>query len=305
MERKSALLLRLGGLGDILITLPSLMLLRKAFPDLDLHLVAREDIGALIRDAGVVARAFSADEARWSPLFGDSPRSLERSAQTLSSSDFVIAWFQKNPPPSVRPALSGSAAELRVIAYDPGARLPLSRFFFGRTREFVLSRGRAVFDFDECALLPRAEGPREKAFAVIHPGSGNPRKCWPLDRFLRIIAFLAERGFTGALLTGEAEERLERHLERISFPPGWRWMRRPDLRAVAGLLSSAALYVGNDSGVTHLAAACGTKVFAVFRKEFEALWTPFGRTVVLSAETVEDITWETVAAAIGRGLPKP
>jgi heptosyltransferase-3 len=117
-----------------------------------------------------------------------------------------------------------------------------------------------------------------------------------------VVFFLRERGFSGILATGEAEERWEEELRKVALPAGWTWLRRPALPALARSLREAALYLGNDSGVTHLAAACGTNVIAIFRKEFETAWRPFGRTTVLSAEDVERVSLEDVVAAIGRVL---
>ena len=66
---KSILLFRLGGLGDLLVALPSFNLLRCAFPGARLDLVGRKDYGELLRDAGVFDAVFSADNAEWAPLF--------------------------------------------------------------------------------------------------------------------------------------------------------------------------------------------------------------------------------------------
>jgi len=111
---------------------------------------------------------------------------------------------------------------------------------------------------------------------------------------------LQSAGWTGVLATGEAEERMEAELQNTVFLPGWRWVARPPLAELTRLLRSCAIYLGNDSGVTHLAAACGADVVALFRKEFVSAWSPFGRSRVLSADDPDGIPARDVSAALTR-----
>jgi heptosyltransferase III len=302
-KKSSALLLRFGGLGDLLAVLPSLRLLRDAFPGFTLHLLGRRDYGELFLARGVVDEVHSADDVFWLPLFdrpGPAPAEL---AGRLSRYDFVVGWFTS--PAAARPFL-GERAESPLslpwqnFIYNPASGLSVSRFFFEATRSFTGRRAPATATFEGYGRLPGASaGPRAR-FAVIHPGSGAVRKCWPLDRFLDIVSFLGGNGFAGAIVTGDAEERLDADLASAGLPPGWHLSCRPSLAELARTLESAALYIGNDSGVTHLAAACGTPVVALFLKENEAAWRPYGRPVVLAAATMNRLSVREVREAITR-----
>jgi len=299
------LLFRLGGLGDLLVALPSINLLRMSFPGLALHLVGRKEYGEFLRQAGVVEIAHSIDDAKWTPLFDDSITMPLEMRRWISGFDVILGWFQpKTETRRFSRILDDLSPEARLMIYDSASRRPISRYFFERTSEVIEPNGRPAPAFEECARLPSSEIFPALKFAVVHPGSGSPKKCWPLDRFLEVASFLQRRSFSGTLATGEAEERWERELRKVALPAGWTWLRRPALPALARLLREATLYLGNDSGVTHLAAACGTNVIAIFRKEFETAWRPFGRTTVLSAENVEQVSLEDVVAAIGRVLSR-
>ena len=142
--------------------------------------------------------------------------------------------------------------------------------------------------------------PGDGTLAVIHPGSGGTAKVWPFERFLEITRRLQRAGVPGAFITGEAEEcaAVSGRLEREALPSGWTWIRRPPILAVAGLLAEASLYIGNDSGITHLAAACGTSVTALFLEKNVPAWEPYGRSVVLAARALSDLDTETVWAAL-------
>jgi len=312
-DKKSALALRLGGLGDVLVALPSMNLLRNTLPGLSLDFVGREEYGRLLQDAGVARTVFSAANARWIPLFRDTARVPRETVQWLDRYDPIVGWFQNI---SVRHhftrKLSSLSPRLFFFTYDPDSGLTISRYFFNLTAELVQKDLRAGFVFEDCCFLPlkKAQGETGRKFlptfrpdsakkiAVVHPGSGSPKKCWPLERFLGIISFLDHKGFRGALVTGEAEEKLEAEISKIILPQDWIWLRRPPLMPLAGLLHSAVLYVGNDSGITHLAAACGTRVIALFRREFETAWKPFGRTLVLSADDIATLPLDKALEAI-------
>ncbi len=110
-------------------------------------------------------------------------------------------------------------------------------------------------------------------FLALHPGSGSRAKNWPFERFLELASALSpERPWL--LLLGPAEERMARArtpaLERAVVA------RELPLGTLRALVSQARLYVGNDAGVTHLAAACGTPTLALFGPTDPRVWAPDG-----------------------------
>ncbi len=311
---KSILLFRLGGLGDLLVALPSVQLVKRRYPGSSLSLVCRTEYGRLLEKAGVVDAVFPIEDSRWLPLFDDGPDAPEDLRKWLSGFDFILGWLQKETfRPFEQKILALTAASGRFIVYEPQSGIPVSRYFFDRTSALIAGRLQANDQFENCHRLPslktkgrdqslprKPETPaRQKRFGVIHPGSGNETKCWPLENFLSIIEFFHQKGIEGFLVTGEAEARMEKKILDLGLPRGWSWLRRPPLIELAGLLEETAVYIGNDSGVTHLAAACGTRGLALFRNDLEAAWTPYGRIHVLSAEDVVAIPVDFVMGKIG------
>ena len=98
-------------------------------------------------------------------------------------------------------------------------------------------------------------------FAVIHPFSGSPRKNWPLENF-RALARGLERTMPVRWCAGREDPPLERAV------------LIDDLYQLACWLARASLYIGNDSGITHLAAAVGTPVLALFGPSDPTVWGP-------------------------------
>ncbi len=122
--------------------------------------------------------------------------------------------------------------------------------------------------------------PGEK-LVVIQPGSGGLHKCWHLDNFLAVARELGSKGIEVIFLLGPAElERFSR--ARIkSINSVARCLTDLSLTQVLGLLSCADGYLGNDSGITHLAAGLGVRTLAVFGPTNPAVYGPIGSTVTV------------------------
>lgn len=115
-----------------------------------------------------------------------------------------------------------------------------------------------------------------RAVVVIHPGSGGAAKCWHIDNFLRLADALRSQGIEAVFLTGPAEqERFGGKLLRQISDAG-QCLMNLSLVEVVGLLSAADGYVGNDSGISHLAGALGLKTAAVFGPTEPAVYGPVG-----------------------------
>jgi ADP-heptose:LPS heptosyltransferase len=102
----------------------------------------------------------------------------------------------------------------------------------------------------------QADTQRDARKVLLHAGSNWDRRRWPLDRFAALAAGLAGRGWRVTLIPAEAgpQQALD----------GVRILAAPSLPELREELASAALFIGNDSGPLHLAAALGTPCLALF-----------------------------------------
>lgn len=107
---------------------------------------------------------------------------------------------------------------------------------------------------------------------LVHAGSGSARKNWPIDRFAMVASELVRRCRAVEWIRGPAEEKLP-------IPLGTSVLEVASIVTLARHLSNTRLYIGNDSGVTHLAAACGCRVVAVFGPTNPRVWAPRGEHV--------------------------
>ncbi len=130
------------------------------------------------------------------------------------------------------------------------------------------------------SLLPQHDPPG--SFIGIHPFSGSPRKNWPLPRFQELAGRLAHP----VQWIAGPEETLA---GAVHIPNLW------DL---AQWLAGARLFIGNDSGITHLAAATGMPVIAIFGPTDPAIWAPRGPHVQVVHGRLEDISVQQICDKI-------
>ncbi len=175
--------------------------------------------------------------------------------EDLRRFDSIVSWYGAN-----RPEFRAAVAELGLPftfleALPPDAQAHAADFYLEQVRAMV-----------ECSSdgIPRIECTVEPGdYAVIHPFSGSRRKNWPLERF-QALADRLERLMPVKWCAGEEDPPL----------PGA--VRIGDLYDLACWLAGARLYIGNDSGITHLAAAVATPVLALFGPTDPEVWAPRG-----------------------------
>lgn len=306
---KNILLFRLGGLGDLLVTFPSIYLLRRKLSPCSISLVCRKEYGMILKETGIVDELISVDDRRFVPLFAEHLSGGEELVQWFRKFSLMIGWMQTEKALNLKQSwLASFGKTIRLFVYDTHSQEEISKFFFRKTSEFLKREGKLSLLFSEHILLPlsldqKKEGLKllgemtlcdGKKIVVIHPGSGSREKCWAFPNFLIIIRRLNQRDLKGVLVTGMAEEWIKNEIRDAKLPENWVWLQNPSLMKLAGLLSEASFYLGNDSGITHLASVCGTKGIALFRKDLEAAWKPYRGMTVLCGHSLAEIDAETV-----------
>lgn len=246
------LLIRPGAIGDFIVSLPALECMKTDYMEVwaataNVPLARFADRARSIASTGLDLLGIT-----------DPPEHL---LDDLRRFDSIISWYGANRP-EFRSAVKSLALPFTFFPALPaqGAGLHAADFYLEQAR--MLS---------ECASdgIPRIGCPvARENFAVIHPFSGSARKNWPLAQF-QALASRLERVMPVRWCAGRDDPPLD------SVPV----VRIEDLYELACWLARARLYVGNDSGITHLAAAAGTPVLALFGASDPAVWAPRGPNV--------------------------
>lgn len=277
-----------GALGDFINALPAISALRGQYRSSRIELVGNPSWLPLLEEARIVDQVHSQEALPLSAGFLDPASCQTPLGHFLESFELVLSWFGDREglwERSLRKLCRGRVHVFPLHRYrdSPGH---VSDYFLHTLKELGIQDVHPkIFRLDWHGLLEGADGVRgteehgATPFLCIHPGSGAPRKNWMRERFLAVARSARERwGLGTRVLLGPAEE------DQKVF---WAAVEGPDLAILSGLtitalasvLAGARLYLGNDSGVTHLASCLGTPVIALFGPTETVRWRPRGERV--------------------------
>jgi len=278
-----------GALGDFITTLPAFELWKRMHPGERMVLLGRPAHGAL---AGhLFDETWDAAASRWAPLFSTAESVSVIASGLLRGVSSALLYTSATSPVWAAVSQLDLGEVLRQDPFPPRDPAPAKEVhivdyhlepFAGRFREA-----------DRVPRLPAAGSASGRHGVALHHGSGSPTKNWPYELFTQLPYHLADRGLDPAWITGPAENE-------AAAPRSTEEWRSLPLRELADRLAARRLYVGNDSGVTHLAAAVGCPTVVLFGATNPRVWAPRGprvRVVRAHSAQISDVELEGVLAA--------
>jgi heptosyltransferase-3 len=303
-----------GALGDVLLGVPALRALRRRFPDQPLHLVAPQPQADFLRSLGLVESTLAVDDTSLTPLFLEG-RPLDRLPAHLRQANLAVVWLHGGDLLASNLARAGAREVLYARALpNEGGAVHAADWLLQTLAPLGISAP-PEWDRSPWLTLPpetqawaagwRREALSEGPYIVLHPGSGGARKNWPGAEWAAAVReHQRQTRLALVVVAGPADdaplETLLSALARQARAPARpdAVFRPPDLAQLAGVLEGATLFLGNDSGVTHLAAALGRPTVAVFGPTDPTLWRPRGpRVRVLGGRGTWPAGPEVTAAA--------
>lgn len=270
---RKLLVLRGGALGDFIVTLPALAALRQHWPHARIELAGNATAAGLARARGLLDSCHSQHEARWSTLYGAAPLAPDF-ATWLGTFDLVVSYWP-DPDEGLRKRFPLRADQVFVSAPALPQRGPAAAHYADALRPLGVPHPPPHFMLRPLAGsgTVSATGPRdvtstkEASGITIHPGSGSLRKNWPAERWQALMAQLPR---PLSVILGEAEMA-----RRDPFPvaDATVLVSRP-LEDLVNHFAACRLFLGHDSGISHLAAACGVPSVLLFGPTEPALWAP-------------------------------
>jgi heptosyltransferase III len=285
--------IRLRSLGDCVLTTPALDILKRARPDLRIAVVVEDRFRAVFEgnpDIEVLLAPSWRELRAWGPQFCLNLHGGSASARLT--------------------ALSGAARRAGFTHYRwqflYNVRIPRAQQILGEERTVHTAEHLASAMFYLGA--PRVEIPRAKLFAgstslpacaapytVIHPVASAPDKTWHAGGFLRAARFLHESFDLEPIFIAGPGDDLAAFRE-------YRTVVGAPLDEIKSLLGGASLFLGNDSGPAHMAAAFGLPVVVVFGASNPAMWHPWRTPSVVIQNTagIQSVTERQVTEALER-----
>ena len=285
------LVIRLRSIGDTVLTTPSLFALRRFLPHAKIHILLEDWVAPLLEGSPLV------DQVIPIPRHGNSARArvarqlhrtsydvvynlhggttatfltrASRATNRVGYSHYQYARLHNHLAPSSqeiwsRPALHSVEQQLALIGWTGVPvtdRPPTSLTVTDSAARSIASR-LAAHDIDEEPL------------ALIHPAAAFETKRWPAENFARIIENVAARGMRPVVIVSGNEKPLLQFLAAQATAPvvSFDDLSLPEVTALA---ARAKLFVGNDSGIAHIAAAVNTPCVVIFGSSNVVHWRPW------------------------------
>jgi len=305
------LVIRGGAIGDFILTLPALKALREAYPHAHLEILGYKHIAVLAENRFYAQAVRSIEYGPLSSFFAKDSKLSAELADYFASFDLIISYlydpdgiFENNLRRcGVENLIHGPA---KVGHHDHAARQlarPLEEL--GLRVDDLAAR---IFPSQaDVIAVEKFLGQSPKPIVVFHPASGSERKNWPLEKWIDLRNhLLGSDDFHGSfiLASGEADEDRVRQLQTVWRNDHVQVARNLPLPQLAALFGHA-MFVGHDSGISHLAAAAGAKCVLLFGPTDPAVWAPMNKNVkVLSAASgrLTDLGIVEVEAAVATAL---
>lgn len=297
------LVIRPGAIGDALLTFPVLKALREQYAGMPITLVSNAQVLPLALAFGVAEQTFDFQDIHWSELFSTTGIRTSSLLALLKQTDLAICWM-RDTDGIVERNLNISGVKHVIIA--PGRPSEGERIhivdYLANTVGLPIVGVRFIAPSSWPTPHPVSNDTTDRSVA-IHPGSGAAQKCWPTSRFAAVIERLWQQNRSVLLLAGPADSgRVHDLFQQLSSPPATEMLKlltNAPLLEVARQLQPCRCYLGNDSGITHLAAMLGVPTIAIFGPTDPAVWRPVGPFVhIIQGRTLEEVSVDSVVEAI-------
>jgi heptosyltransferase-2 len=282
---KRILVIRGGAIGDFILTLPTLKALRDAYPHAQIEVLGYKNI-AVLAEHRFYAQAVRSIE--YGPLASFFAKNSELSADLadyFASFDLIISYLY-DPDGIFEMNLRRCGVE--NLIHGP-AKIENSEHAAEQLARPIREIGASISDF-AAKLYPSSEdrhaaaeflGDHASPIIAFHPGSGSEKKNWPLENWIDFgNHLLSQKDFGGSIMIvcGEADEDQVARLESIWANRRVRFAKSLPLPHLAALLENA-IFVGHDSGISHLAAAAGANCILLFGPTDPEVWGPRNQNV--------------------------
>ncbi|HLP40296.1 MAG TPA: glycosyltransferase family 9 protein [Fibrobacteria bacterium] len=249
-----------GALGDFVLTWPTLVTLRWKFADHQFVGLGRPDYLKLAAELGLVDAWHDCESREFLPFYAG-----EMLPKILEGVSSALLWMEEEP-------------KLRVLLHQKCQGPFHIHPPFPESKEHVMDYHLQCLPYFSLPAVPEEDlyfpiTTAKQGYALIHPGSGSIAKNYDPEFYAFLANELKSRRFPDTrILIGPAERNLKPLFEK-RFPI----VEPPDCLELALKLSEAGLFIGNDSGVSHLSAILGTKTLALFKSTDCQRWGVRGR----------------------------
>lgn len=267
-KQMKILILRGGALGDFLLTLPCITMLRTRWPDAWITLVGNSTAAQLALIGGEIQEVHSQHEARWAALYGSGPLPSELK-NWLGKFDLVLCFW---PDPEGELATRFPLATNQTVIYAAArpCSAPAARHFCEALKPLGISV--PAHFHHRLRAFQRQPSPEALPLISIHPGSSSQTRNWPAPQWAALARIIDGQGASILLISGEADKAELDAFSDIPLEHAHNW----PLPVLATRMAQCQFHVGHDTGISHLAASLGIPSLVLFGPSEPAIWAPQG-----------------------------
>jgi ADP-heptose:LPS heptosyltransferase len=300
------LVIRTGAIGDTIVMSVVYQALRRQHPPAYIEAVGHVERLQLINTPALINNITSIDSLAFAALYAEKSQFPEHLITYFHQFDTIIL-YSFDPGNILTNNLRKINAN-QVYRFDPfppeDANIHVTTYLLKTLERLGID---AEGLFPEIAIPKTENSPSysEGLRVAIHPSSGKPEKNWQAENFAELCARLINAYQTKILLiAGPAETETLQAITKDLPENSLRILHNRPLRTIAAELQGCHLYIGNDSGISHLAAALGVPTIAIFGPSNPQVWKPLGkRVIVLQGKPrpyCAGVAIEDVWAAVGQ-----
>ncbi|MFZ1888410.1 MAG: glycosyltransferase family 9 protein [Candidatus Binataceae bacterium] len=293
-----------GALGDLICAGPAIRTLGRMNPGAALELMARGELADFAAGRIGVVAGHSIDRREISAMFREAGASDPAARQFFGQFNKIFSFFAFDDPNYRRNLSLVCGGSVTFHQFRPDGEGHISELYLksiGAGNEPVESQIDLTPENHEAAaeVIARLDLLPDE-FVMLFPGSGGAKKNWPAKRFARLALEIEDwqiensNNMRALVVLGPAEEDLGPLFDDFGITT----VSMLSLATVASLAGFAAGFVGNDSGVSHLAAAAGASGVVIFGPTDPARWRPLGRVTVLCTPELEALQVAPVLDAL-------
>lgn len=306
------LFIRGGAIGDFILTMPAIQLVRENLPGTRIEVLGYESITSLAKAASLVDATRSIEHGPMAGFFVPDGNLDQDLMDYFASFSVVISYLYDSDGffrANVERCKVGTFIQAPHRVDENNNEEPAAMQLAKPLESLALFLETPFVDLPADLGGNDTASPSAKPLIALHPGSGSPRKNWSLEGWAGVVEKLQQK-FPPAeflIVSGEAEERSIGDFLRLlkTTEANWRHLEYLELPSLATTLQTCDLFLGHDSGVSHLAAACNTPAVLLFGPTNPRVWAPRNPAVrVIQAPNgdLSKITGEEVLAAAMDGL---
>jgi heptosyltransferase III len=312
MLMNRVLVVRGGAIGDFILTLPALKALRDAYPDARIEILGYKHIAVLAENRFYAQAVRSIEYGPLSRFFAKNSELPAESADYFATFDLIISYLYD--PDGI---FEGNLRRCGVknLLFGPAKIAKTSDHAAWQLARPIEELGIRVVDLTEKIFLSEEDRQFGREFLrtpsqpiiAIHPGSGSKEKNWPLQNWIELFSrehWHVEKRPSLIVISGEADKAQTAQLEHTWKDQDIRFAKNLPLPHLAAVLEHS-IFIGHDSGISHLAAAAGASCILLFGPTDPNVWAPSNENVqVVAAESgrLNDLGTGLVQAALSGSL---